>query len=59
MSARVVGRRDLAIVCGGEGAAGEDVRGGEGGACADAVEEEDLVLGRYEEDAGVRRWVSP
>lgn len=37
-----------------EGAAGKDVGGGEGRGGADAVEEEDLVLGRDEEDAGAR-----
>lgn len=51
MSGGVVGGGEGAVVGGGEGATGEDVRGGEGGACADAVEEEDLVCGGYEEDA--------
>ncbi len=39
-------------VLGGDVAAGEDVSGGEGGGCADAVEEEDAVCGGYEKDAG-------
>lgn len=38
-------------VLGGEVAAGEDVGGGEGGGCADAVEEENAVCGGYEEYA--------
>ena len=38
-------------VLGGDVAAGEDVGGGEGGGCADAVEEEDAVCGGYEKDA--------
>lgn len=33
-------------------AAGEDVGGGEVGGGIDAVEEEDAILGGYEEDAG-------
>lgn len=51
-------------VLGREVAAGEDVGGGEGGGCADAVEEEDAVCGGYEEDAlgglerGFGRWSS-
>lgn len=32
--------------------------GWEGGGCADAVEEEDLVLGGNEEDASARSWLS-
>ena len=46
------GRWGEGTVLGGDVAAGEDVGGGEGGGCADAVEEEDAVCGGYEEDAG-------
>lgn len=35
----------------GEVSAGEDVRGGEGGAVLDAMEEEDPIRRGYEEDA--------
>jgi len=51
MPRRVVDTGDGTVVGSAEGAAGEDVRGGEGGACADAMEEKDLVCGRDEEDA--------
>lgn len=51
MSAWLIDAWDSAVVRGGEGAAREDVCRGEGGGCADAVEEEDLVRGRYEQDA--------
>ena len=42
---------DGAVVGAGEGAAGEDVRGCEGGGGADALKEEDLVARGDEEDA--------
>jgi hypothetical protein len=45
-------RRNDAILCSGEIAAWEDVCGGEGGRGADAVEEEDFVVGGDEEDSG-------
>lgn len=44
------GRGRERAVLGGEVPAGEDVGGGEGGGCLDAVEEEDLVEGGDEED---------
>lgn len=45
------GRGERRLVEGGDVAAGEDVRGGEGGGGLDAVEEEDLVGGGEEDDA--------
>ena len=47
-----VARWGQGTVLGGDVAAGEDMSGGEGGGCADAVEEEDAVCGGYKEDAG-------
>ena len=43
-------RTGTGAVLRGEVSAGEDVRGGEGGGCLDAVEKEDFVLGGYEDD---------
>ena len=45
MATGFIGARREAIVEGGDVAAGEDVCGGEGCRCLDAVEEEDLVGG--------------
>ena len=42
----------VAVVEGGDVAAGEDVGAGEGAGLLDALQEEDLVVGGDEEDAG-------
>ena len=51
MPAWVVDVGNIAVVRLAERTSGKDVGGGEGGACADAVEEEDLVCGGDKEDA--------
>ena len=51
MSLRACFGGDVSILFGGEVAAWEDVRGGERRRGMNAVEEQDLVRGRDEEDA--------
>ena len=50
MSRRAFRRRDSPILLSAEVAAGKDMRGRESGGCLHAMEKEDLVRGRDEED---------